>query len=199
MVDVAVVSVVATALVAIAGVLVPALLRRGDRRHELLLLHETKHVEWRAEWWKRRESAYIETLQEAEKLYAALDAVRARAKSSESDAALLRMLEGVLEYEPPYNVDAYGSDEIAREWRGLFDISKSQLREAAQSLRIVVSQTDTRDDESIQKWAASERKRVGGIITRAADAVENQRYLLPAKIRAELAGGPEGAATANPQ
>jgi hypothetical protein len=193
MVDVAVVSVVSTALVAIAGVLVPAFLRRGDRRHELRILRETKHVEWRAEWWKRRELSYIETLQESETLAGALDGLRDTAKSSTDDGPLRQKIAAVLECEHSYNVDAYGSEEIAREWRGLVHSSHSNLRSASETLQLIASQIEERDFEHIRGWVLKERERVRETIRTVAATAGQQRYDLAARIRKELAEGPEGA------
>lgn len=63
-----IVAVVSSALIAITGVVVPSLLRRGDRRHEERMLHASNRADSRAMWWASRELICFDSLKVAVRL-----------------------------------------------------------------------------------------------------------------------------------
>jgi len=161
--SIAFVSVVSSAVVAVAGILATVLTRRTDRKHERAMIRANQMSVWEVEWWRRREETYLDLLRAAERAqhhFEYLNSITGNPKA---------LVLSLFKRSPKSNdirdlgarLDAYGSTEVNERYRALLD---AQL-----------------DD-----WNPDE----GRSLQDAMPLLRDRHYDLALAIRKELAAGP---------
>jgi hypothetical protein len=106
-----VVSVVSSAVVAVAGIVVPSVVKLGDREHERRMLYEGNRAGSQATWWERRELVYLDALKVAGRLRNVVERMERNKRATTLFDSEVTDLSA--------RMDAYGSQVAARQMREL--------------------------------------------------------------------------------